>query len=78
MPGTPKECRDNADCCRRLAETATGVTARETFLNLADTWDRLACELENAQAFLEAMEEIEPPKPFGGRERKRAVPRLNS
>jgi hypothetical protein len=69
MPGNPKECRDNADCCRRLAGTATGVTARQTFLNLADTWERLASELENAQAFLKTMEEIEPPTPFDGPKR---------
>ena len=69
MPGNPEECRDNANCCRQLAETATGVTARQTFLNLADTWDRLASELEKAQAFLQSIEETKLPEE---RERRRA------
>ena len=62
MPGDPKECRQNADCCRRLAESATSVSGRQILLNLADTCERLANELEGAQAFLQSMEEIEPPR----------------
>jgi hypothetical protein len=65
----PQGVSRQRDCCRRLARTATGVTARQTFLNLADTWERLASELENAQAFLKTMEEIEPPTPFDGPKR---------
>jgi hypothetical protein len=59
MPGDPKECRKHGATCRRLAETANGPTARQTFLNLADTWERLASELESAKLFLEAMDSIE-------------------
>jgi hypothetical protein len=62
MPGDPKECREHADYCRRLAKSATSASGRYSFLDLADTWERLASELENAQAFLRAMEEIEPRK----------------
>jgi hypothetical protein len=60
MPGDPKECRQHAVTCRRLADEANTVSARETFLNLADTWERHAAELENAELFIKTMEEIEP------------------
>ena len=47
--------------CVRLAQTATTPQSREHFANLAQTWVRLAEELENAQAFLSALdEETEP------------------
>jgi hypothetical protein len=60
MPGDPKECRQHAANCRCLAETASTVAARQSLLNLADTWERLASELESARLFLKAMEAIEP------------------
>lgn len=59
MPGDPKECRERAANCRRLAES-DGPSTRQTFLSLADSWERLASELENAQCFLQAMTAIEP------------------
>jgi hypothetical protein len=69
MPGDPNECREHADYCRRLAKSATSASGRHTFLDLVDTWERLARELENAQAFLRAMKEIEPRKPLAERRR---------
>ena len=61
MPGDPKECRQHALNCVRLAQTATTPQSREHFANLAQTWVRLAEELERAQAFLSALdEETEP------------------
>jgi hypothetical protein len=42
MPGNPQECRQHATNCRRLAEAASNETARQTFANLAETWERLA------------------------------------
>ena len=61
MPGDPKECRQHALNCVRLAQTATTPQSREHFANLAQTWVRLADELENAQSFLNALdEETEP------------------
>jgi hypothetical protein len=59
MPGNPRECREHAANCRDLAQSASGP-ARETFLNLAATWEGLASELESAQMFLQAMHDIEP------------------
>jgi hypothetical protein len=61
MPGDPNECRQHAANCRRLAQAATAKTARDTFLNLAATWEALATELESAERFIEAMERIGPP-----------------
>jgi hypothetical protein len=51
--------------CRTLAAQATGPSAKETFTNLAEAWDRLAAELESAQTFLRAMAAIDPKKPLG-------------
>ena len=42
MPGDPKECRQHALACVRLAQTSASPQAREEFANLARTWTRLA------------------------------------
>jgi hypothetical protein len=59
MPGDPKECRLRAARCSDLAHAATMPGAREHFLSLAQSWNRLASELEAAQRFLDAMETLE-------------------
>jgi hypothetical protein len=59
MPGDPRECREHAANCRHLAENATVSSAREAFVSLADTWERLASELVSAQMFLQVMGDIE-------------------
>ena len=38
MPGDPKECRQHALACVRLAQTSASPQAREEFANLARTW----------------------------------------
>jgi hypothetical protein len=66
MPGDPKECRQHALNCVRLAQTSASPHAREHFANLARTWIRLADELEKTQAFLAALDdETEPIKRTG-------------
>ena len=61
MPGDPKECRQHARACVRLAQTSASPQAREEFANLARTWIRLADDLERSRAFLDALEdETEP------------------
>jgi hypothetical protein len=60
MPGDPNQCRLHAANCRELAARATSDAAREAFLKLAETWEQLAGELDGAQLFLRAMDEIEP------------------
>jgi hypothetical protein len=61
MPGDPQECRQHALTCARLAQTSASPQAREQFANLAHTWLRLAAELEQAQAFLDALDDDAEP-----------------
>jgi hypothetical protein len=60
MPGDPKECRKHAANCREMAANAISPAAKETFTELAAHWERLASELDSAEAFLLAMAAIEP------------------
>ena len=60
MPGDPKECKRHAENCRRIAAECRTVSDRNHYLNLADTWDRLAAELETNEPFIRAMQEIVP------------------
>ena len=59
MPGDPKECRQHALNCVRLAQTGTTPQSREHFASLAQTWVRLAEDLESV---LKHDEETEPIK----------------
>ena len=61
MPGDPKECRQHALTCVRLAQTSASPQAREQFASLANTWLKLADDLEQAQAFLSAMDDETKP-----------------
>jgi ribosome-binding factor A len=64
MPGNPKECRQHARRCAELASIATTQEAREQFLSLQMSWIRLAADLEQAKAFIDAVNEMDedPPK----------------
>jgi hypothetical protein len=64
MPGDPKECRQHARRCAELASIATTPEAREQFLSLEKSWMRLAADLEQAKAFIDALDEMDtdPPK----------------
>jgi hypothetical protein len=59
MPGDPNECRVNAICHLRLADGASNAETRESFAVLAETWKRLAAELESEQALLNILSELE-------------------
>lgn len=59
MPGNPRECREHAANCRKLAATSNNETARQAFENLASTWEGLAKELEAAHVFLQTLNSIE-------------------
>jgi hypothetical protein len=52
MPGDPKECRDHAKTCLRLAAETRKPEAREVFESLARTWLRLACDRESSTLLL--------------------------
>jgi hypothetical protein len=59
MPGDPKEARAYAANCMGLAETASSPTLQQTFFDLAKQWTRLANELDDAYALLEALNELD-------------------
>jgi hypothetical protein len=53
MPGDPKECREHAKNCFRLAAEAPNEVGKRRFEELARTWLRLASDLEAAKVLLE-------------------------
>ena len=55
MPGNPTEAREHAANCFRNAETAASPTVQKTFFDLADQWNRLARDLEDALSLLAAV-----------------------
>jgi hypothetical protein len=59
MPGDPKECRQHALNCMLLAKQSANQESKQTFLSLSQSWTRLAVELENAQALLDAVNAID-------------------
>lgn len=59
MPGDPKEARAYAANCMQLAETASSPTLQQTFADLAKQWNRLANELDDAHALLQALNELD-------------------
>ena len=61
MPGDPKECRQHARRCAELASIATTPEAREQFLSLEQSWMRLAADLEQAKAFIAALDKMDDP-----------------
>jgi hypothetical protein len=61
MPGDPKECRQHALNCVRLAQTSSTPQAREQF-----TWIRLADDLERTLVILDVEDdETEPERRTG-------------
>jgi hypothetical protein len=59
MPGDPKECRERAMSCMLLAKEASDTQAKQMLFDLAQSWSRLAAELEDDQAFLNTLSEME-------------------
>ena len=57
MPGDPKECRQQALECIRLAQTSASPQARDRFASLAWTWIRLADDLERNLTVLEGLDD---------------------
>jgi hypothetical protein len=57
MPGDPQECRQHALTCVRLAQTSSTPQAREQFASLANTWLRLAADLEKTLALLDTLDD---------------------
>ena len=53
MPGDPKECRDHAKRCWQLASETKNPELRESLTDLAQTWARLATDLDVTRALIE-------------------------
>jgi hypothetical protein len=52
MAGDPKECRSQARQCSEMAKRAASRKEKLIFLRLQRSWNRLAVEIEDAQAYL--------------------------
>ena len=55
MPGDPRECRQQAQDCLRLAQESTSDPAREDYTALAYTWTELVNMFESDNALLEGL-----------------------
>ena len=55
MPGDPRECRQQAQECLRLAQDATSDPARQDYVALAYTWTELANMFESDHALVECL-----------------------
>jgi hypothetical protein len=74
MPGNPIECHLNSARCLALAERVRRPEVRQTFIALAETWKRLAVELECDQPLLRTMSELEFRRPSQPCEPYEALP----
>ena len=63
VPNNPRECLEQARYCADLACTGATPEDREHFASLAKSWIELAGELEDAQAFLNTLDQIEADEP---------------
>jgi hypothetical protein len=59
MPGDSKEARAHGVNCLHLAETSSSPTLQKTFADLANQWNRLTNELDDAHALLKALNELD-------------------
>jgi len=53
MPGDPKECREHAKRCWALASEVTNPALKESLVESAQRWSRLATDLEATHILLE-------------------------
>jgi hypothetical protein len=56
MPGDPKACREHAKRCWALAAEVTNPVLKESLLDTAQHWAKLAVELEAVLPLLEALD----------------------
>ena len=64
MPGDADQCRVYAARYLALGERAWKPEARAAFIELAETWKRLAAETESDQALLLAIREMDLGEPY--------------
>ena len=58
MPGDPNRCREHARVCAELARQTVSPEVRDHFTSLAESWSRLAAEIESGQKLLDLIGEI--------------------
>lgn len=64
MPGDPYQCREYAARYSALAKRAWRPEVRQVFTELAETWTKLAAEIEADQQLLGTLSEIEHGEPY--------------
>ena len=65
MPGDPKECRENAKCCLKMAADSTSSLAKAQFEKIAKKWLLLAADLEHANTIVKQWGVIDEKKKAG-------------
>jgi len=63
MLGDPKECRERAAQCRALAADAPGPVLRRAYLGVAEKWEALAHEIQQAKMLVMAVNMASPKSP---------------
>ena len=58
------QCRLNAERCLRLAQRARKPEMRQNLAALAETWTKLAAQLESDEALLSALSDLEVSEPI--------------
>ena len=53
MPGDPRECREHAKRCWALASEVTNPALKESLVEAAQRWSRLAVDLEAVHVLLD-------------------------
>jgi hypothetical protein len=64
MPGDPAQCRLYAARYLELSKRADDPARRQSLAALAETWTKLAAELESDQSLLNTLSEINLDEPF--------------
>jgi hypothetical protein len=64
MPGDPAQCRLYAARYLELSKRAKNPARGESLAALAETWTKLAAELESDQSLLNTLSEINLDEPF--------------
>ena len=71
MLGDPHQCRLHSERCLALAKRSKKAKDRETFLTMAETWRKLAAEIESHGALLRTISEMELGEPSESRSMKK-------
>jgi hypothetical protein len=64
VPGDPYQCREFAARYAALAKRAWRPEVRQVFIELAETWTKLAAETAADQPLLGALSEIDQGEPY--------------